>query len=249
MVTDRDSIKFREEFNLETIGELLMKRFNEVHYPVHVWVIRPCKYMNDKFVVYKGFLPMNNDGIPSFGKACFNTDFKNISAIPHLQALLNNACQIGNAKLGPIYGNVCNPNLPCTMIGFSKGTVILTKIFFEIHLEIMKNTISPFVFLINEMYWLDAGHNGEEDYWPHDYQIFNRIASCRSLRGITFHAYATPFQIGRPIKLKSYQEFSQLTEILLKMGVQHTSGYLLRGDEINLKTHFDIIKAFPIRHH
>lgn len=249
MVIDRDCCKFRNDFNLETTGDLLMRRFNDIYYPVHVWVIRPCKYINQKYVVYNGFLPMNNDGIPRMGRSCCNSEFKAVTAIPHLQALINRSCELENEKWKSSYGNICNPNLPCVLIGFSKGCVILTKVFFEIELQLMSNSLSPFICLIRDMYWLDSGHNGEEDYWPHDWTMFSRIAECRELRGLTFHAYATPFQIGRPIKLKSCQEFGQMAEILLKSGVQHTSGYLLRGDEINLQTHYDIIKAFPIKRH
>ena len=74
---------------------------------------------------------------------------------------------------------------PVTLIGFSKGVVVLNQVLREL------STLSDHNLTLTSMVWLDGGHNGGRDIWPTDRRLLQRLAEA----GIKVEVRVSPYQV------------------------------------------------------
>ena len=74
---------------------------------------------------------------------------------------------------------------PVTLIGFSKGVVVLNQVLREL------STLSTHGLALTSMVWLDGGHNGGRDIWPTDRRLLQRLAEA----GVRLEVRVTPYQV------------------------------------------------------
>ena len=76
---------------------------------------------------------------------------------------------------------------PLTLIGFSKGVVVLNQVLREL------STLSANSRTLASMVWLDGGHNGGRDFWPTDRRLLQRLAEA----GVRVEVRVSPYQVKR----------------------------------------------------
>ena len=76
---------------------------------------------------------------------------------------------------------------PVTLIGFSKGVVVLNQVLREL------STLSSHSLSLVSMVWLDGGHNGGRDIWPTDRGLLQRLAES----GVRVEVRVSPYQVKR----------------------------------------------------
>ncbi|XP_062959842.1 mitochondrial protein C2orf69 homolog isoform X2 [Cynocephalus volans] len=78
-----------------------------------------------------------------------------------------------------------------TLIGFSKGCVVLNQLLFELKEAKKDKNIDTFIKSIRTMYWLDGGHSGGSNTWVTYPEVLKEFAQT----GIIVHTHVTPYQI------------------------------------------------------
>ena len=74
---------------------------------------------------------------------------------------------------------------PVTLIGFSKGVVVLNQVLREL------STLSTHNLTLASMVWLDGGHNGGRDIWPTDRRLLQGLAEA----GVKVEVRVSPYQV------------------------------------------------------
>ena len=73
-----------------------------------------------------------------------------------------------------------------TLIGFSKGVVVLNQILREL------STLSAHNLDLTSMVWLDGGHNGGQDIWPTERRLLQGLVEA----GIRVEVRVSPYQVS-----------------------------------------------------
>merc|ERR1719221_2359009 len=113
----------------------------------YIAVVKPARMERATFSCYDNLVPSNSVGCPEH---CDNA-----GAVPHLRLLLR-GLQVPDHK-------------PMTLIGFSKGVVVLNQILREL------STLSAHNLDLTSMVWLDGGHNGGQDIWPTERRLLQGL--------------------------------------------------------------------------
>lgn len=124
-----------------------------------------------------------------------------------------------------------------TLLGFSKGCVVLNQVIREIHYY--SGDVDMFRW-IKHMYWLDGAHSGGKDTWCTDTHVITSLANS----GIHLHVHVTPYQIedqNRPWICKEEKKFSS--------GLKKRNASLVRevhseGEPPSLDNHFSLLRNF-----
>jgi len=124
-----------------------------------------------------------------------------------------------------------------SLIGFSKGCVVLNQVIREIHYF---NSSVDMYSWIKHMYWLDGAHSGGKDTWCTDTDVIDSLANS----GICIHVHVTPYQIedkNRPWICKEEKKFSS--------GLKKRNANIVRevhseGEPPSLDNHFSVLTNF-----
>jgi len=209
--THRDNSRYME-WNLEATAVLLAKNFPGKH----IMVVRPARTELRTLSCFDNFVKSDAVGAPSHSKTH--------GALQHLQQLIFNVANKVNMAREDL--------LPVTLIGFSKGVVVLNQILYE--LSDKKNCDLLAIF---EMCWLDGGHNGGKETWITDKNLLNSFATS----GIKVKVRVTPYQVRdtrRPWIRKEEKIFSQT---LTRLGADIERKMYFEEEEACIENHFRIL--------
>lgn len=149
------------EYNLEAVAQILASKF-----PISsIIVVRPAKMELKTFSCFSNFVPCNHIGSP--------THETNFGSVSHLAALLRTVSErTGNGEVG---------TSALTLIGFSKGCVVLNQFLHEFHHfqnipPSASSTTDELLRRIRKMVWLDGGHSGGKDTWVTSPAILSSFA-------------------------------------------------------------------------
>jgi len=162
------------------------------------------------FSCYDNFVPTDSVGSPKHAENC--------GAIAHLAALLKEGCP--EDDFGPV-----------TLMGFSKGVVVLNQILRELSFS---NEL-----LIDRMVWLDGGHNGGKDIWPINKDLLSQLV----LKNIVVDVRVTPYQVRNPNRPWIKREEKIFSESLKKLGANISRNLYFEDEEPSIKNHFRIIET------
>ncbi|XP_037284872.2 mitochondrial protein C2orf69 [Rhipicephalus microplus] len=232
MMKHRDN-RLYVQWNLENMATLMGKHFPNAH----CIIIRPNRLQYLTFSCYDNFVESNDMGAP--------THEFSISALEHMHALLSTLStrlndKTDKAKYGPVATTLLEH--PVTLIGFSKGCVVLNQFLYAMKaLEVAPDDdVGQLVRRIKAMYWLDGGHSGGSNTWV------TKEAAMKPLKHLDIKVYihVTPYQVlcsSRPWIGKEEKVFR---ETLKKLGVDVTRKIYHEDEPSSLEMHFAVLEEF-----
>ena len=172
-------------------------------------VVRPSRMERGTFSCFDNFVPTDSVGSPKHTENC--------GAVAHLAALLKEG--LGSS------------DRPVTLMGFSKGVVVLNQILREIQIdEELK---------IEKMVWLDGGHNGGKDIWPTDKKLLEGLVAKK----IAIDVRVSPYQVKNPNRPWIKREEKLFTGTLKRLGADITRRLYFDEEESSIENHFRIIET------
>lgn len=151
------------EYNLEAVALLLSQKYKDSL----VLVIHPALTEQQSFSCFSNFVDSRDLGIP-IHQSDYNT-------VKHMAALISSITE-----------RVTDPGIsldtsPLTIIGFSKGCVVLNQLLHEFYHynavdSILDSSTKSFIGNVKKMIWLDGGHSGHEDTWITSNPILKNFA-------------------------------------------------------------------------
>lgn len=223
-------------WSLEEVGAVLGQRFPDSH----VWVVRASRMYLHKFSCYQHFVECNMFGAPehlaySPGRGAFS----------HLRSLLSNAMHRA-ALPHPLPPPEASPDSPVppglslTLVGFSKGCVVLNQLLYELPGAQADPLMSPFVRLISDMFWLDGGHPGGSETWVTNEEALQALASS----GISVHAHVTPYEVRDPLRAWVGREHGVFVTTLEELGACPSNKLHFEDEPPSIENHFRVITEF-----
>ncbi|XP_014701464.1 mitochondrial protein C2orf69 homolog [Equus asinus] len=127
-----------------------------------------------------------------------------------------------------------------TLIGFSKGCVVLNQLLFELKEAKKDKNIDAFIKSIRTMYWLDGGHSGGSNTWVTYPEVLKEFAQT----GIIVHTHVTPYQVRDPMRSWIGKEHKKFVQILGDFGMQVTSKIHFAKEAPSIENHFRVHEVF-----
>ncbi|XP_051009796.1 mitochondrial protein C2orf69 homolog [Acomys russatus] len=127
-----------------------------------------------------------------------------------------------------------------TLIGFSKGCVVLNQLLFELKEAKKDKNVDAFIRSIRAMYWLDGGHSGGSNTWVTYPDVLKEFAQT----GITVYTHVTPYQVHDPMRSWIGKEHRKFVQILGDLGVQVTSQIHFAKETPSIENHFRVHEVF-----
>lgn len=127
-----------------------------------------------------------------------------------------------------------------TLIGFSKGCVVLNQLLFELKEAKKDKNIDAFIKSIKTMYWLDGGHSGGSNTWITYPEVLKEFAQT----GIIVHTHVTPYQVHDPMRSWIGKEHKKFVQILGDFGMQVTSQIHFANEAPSIENHFRVHEVF-----
>ncbi|XP_053546941.1 mitochondrial protein C2orf69 homolog [Bombina bombina] len=127
-----------------------------------------------------------------------------------------------------------------TLIGFSKGCVVLNQLLHELEDAKKHKDLHYFIYNIKDMYWLDGGHSGGIDTWVTSPEILKVFAET----GIVVHTHVTPYQIRDPMRSWIGKEHSKFVQMLKENNMSVESQVHFSYEMPSLENHFRVHDVF-----
>ncbi|MBN3321501.1 CB069 protein, partial [Atractosteus spatula] len=237
-----------QHWSLERVALLLGHRFPGHH----VWVVRAARMYLHKFSCYDNFVESNLFGAPEHSP--------NHGAFQHLKGLLSHAMEQAGillhhcpAQNSRPFANGCSgpsnvtsvscplpPNLSLSVVGFSKGCVVLNQMVYELAGAKADPELAAFLASIRDMYWLDGGHPGGSETWVTDRKALQALASS----GIGLHAHVTPYEVHDPMRAWVGREHRRFVRTLQELGAPLICKLHFEDEPPSLDNHFRVIQDF-----
>ncbi|MBN3307512.1 CB069 protein, partial [Amia calva] len=132
------------------------------------------------------------------------------------------------------------PDLTLTLVGFSKGCVVLNQMVYELAGARADPELAPFLARVQDMYWLDGGHPGGSETWVTNRKALQELASS----GIGLHAHVTPYEVQDPMRAWVGREHRRFVRTLKELGAPLVSKLHFQDEPPSLDNHFGVIREF-----
>jgi len=184
------------------------------------------------FACYSNFLPCNDIGAPIANPP------ENHHAWEHLKLLLD---QIGRQMIPRQDFSNCS----VTLIGFSKGAVVLNQLVYELRMVENGSVADQMVDRIRAWYWLDGAHAGSKRTWITDLPFLETLANRVKKNGAHVYAHVTPRQVKDPSRPWVGEEESKFSHVLdRKLGNLFTRKLHFENELACLENHFRVLDVF-----
>ncbi|XP_067994043.1 mitochondrial protein C2orf69 homolog [Melanerpes formicivorus] len=127
-----------------------------------------------------------------------------------------------------------------TLIGFSKGCVVLNQLLYELKEAKRDKNTDAFLKIIKAIYWLDGGHSGGSNTWVTYPEVLKELAET----GIEVHAHVTPYQVFDTMRSWIGREHEKFVQILEGLGVEINDQLHFADDAPSLENHFRVHEVF-----
>ncbi|XP_028249075.1 mitochondrial protein C2orf69 homolog [Parambassis ranga] len=221
-------------WSLEQVAFILGQRFPHRY----IWVVRASRMYLHKFSCYHNFVESNMFGAPEHSP--FSADS---GAFCHLRALLSHGMEQANlpSPLQPQGGaDSIPPGFSLTLVGFSKGCVVLNQMVYELPGARADPQMSPFLKRISDMFWLDGGHPGGSETWVTDKQVLKELAAS----GVSIHAHVTPYEVCDPMRAWVGREHGHFIKTLEEFGACPSKKLHFKDEPPSIENHFRVIQEF-----
>lgn len=223
-----------QSWSLERVALTLGHRFPGCH----IWVIRASRMYLHKFSSYQNFVESNLFGAPEHSPE--------YGAILHLRALLGHSMEQAGLQnpLPPLTGTSSPAPLPpgftLTLVGFSKGCVVLNQIVYELAGARADLKLRLFLDSVSDMYWLDGGHPGGSETWVTDRCALGELASS----GVAVHAHVTPYEVRDPMRAWVGREHQHFVKTLEDLGACISQKLHFEDEPASIENHFRVLQEF-----
>lgn len=266
MNSSRENRRY-QQWNLVSTGEILCRRFLDSS----IVIIRPNEMKDDTFsrldrlinllvffsiyyfIRFSNFVPKTTEyGDP------ISYDTTNLIGLHHLRALDEQITKQSTLVIILFLlilflldsTSFCRSSSDITLIGFSKGCIVLNQLLHELTaLRMMKteSDLSTFVSRIRRFIWLDGGHNkGDQTMiWPTDENLVSTFSHFQ----IQVEIDVTPFQVNsiNPYKkyhTEQYKKFSELLTCLSTNGNKTINKMFFADEKPSIDKHFELLTVF-----
>ena len=244
MKLHRDNQKYLR-WSLEETAALLSRSYPDNY----IMVVRPNRMERSTFSCFDNFVESNSCGAPTHlthkTVAKINSNSSCYSLL-QLRGLVHSV-----TRLKGLLENEMSP-LKLTLVGFSKGVVVLNQIIHDLHIlnsvqhegeSKMKDDLSRFSDKIERMIWLDGGHNGGKDTWITDEEVLKTLATKTN---INIEVKVTPYQVQdnrRPWIGKEEKRFRNIlgNKFDLISSNRLTRSLYFAEEEANIENHLKIL--------
>ncbi|KAG8432670.1 hypothetical protein GDO86_017059 [Hymenochirus boettgeri] len=167
-----------------------------------------------------------------------------LSNLDTCAAYTTNGCTSENEKL--IHSTVnlgmlsVKDAVSITVIGFSKGCVVLNQLLHELQEAIKEKEIRTFLANIAALYWLDGGHSGGFDTWI----TYPDLLKVFAQTGIAVHTHVTPYQVRDSMRSWIGEEHKKFVQILKDYNVKVNSQMHFSNEMASLDNHFRVHEVF-----
>ncbi|NXK84238.1 CB069 protein, partial [Amazona guildingii] len=127
-----------------------------------------------------------------------------------------------------------------TLIGFSKGCVVLNQLLYELKEAKKDKNTDAFLKNIKAIYWLDGGHSGGSNTWVTYPEVLKELAET----GVEVHAHVTPYQVFDTMRSWIGREHEKFVQILEGFGVEVNDQLHFADDAPSLDNHFRVHEVF-----
>ena len=244
MKLHRDNQKYLR-WSLEETASLLSRSYPDNY----IMVVRPNRMERSTFSCFDNFVESNSCGAPTHltHKTVAEINSNSLCyALLQLKGLVYSVM-----RLKGLLENEMSP-LKLTLVGFSKGVVVLNQILHDLHIlnsvqhegeSKMKDDLSRFSDKIERMIWLDGGHNGGKDTWITDEEVLKTLATKTN---INIEVKVTPYQVQDNRRPWIGKEEKRFRNILGNKFDLISSKRLIRSlhfaeEEANIENHFKIL--------
>ncbi|KAG7157819.1 UPF0565 protein C2orf69 homolog isoform X2 [Homarus americanus] len=133
-----------------------------------------------------------------------------------------------------------------TIIGFSKGCVVLNQLITEFHTvttvdKLKEHAQYAFLSKVHNMYWLDGGHAGGSNTWITSPFILKSLAA---LTHINIHIHVTPYQVRDDQRPWIRRECKAFNDILKRAGAKVSYALHFEDEPASLVSHFRVLNEF-----
>ncbi|XP_072252634.1 mitochondrial protein C2orf69 homolog [Leuresthes tenuis] len=221
-------------WSLEQVALILGRRFPDRH----IWVVKASHMYLHKFSCYHNFVESNMFGAPDHSP--YSADF---GAFRHLRVLLSNGMEQAElpTPLHPQGGALSIPSgFSLSLVGFSKGCVVLNQMVYELPGACADPQMSAFVKHISDMFWLDGGHPGGSETWVTDKQVLKVLAAS----GVSVHAHVTPYEVCDPMRAWVGREHGHFIKTLEEFGACPSKKLHFEDEPPSIENHFRVIQEF-----
>ncbi|XP_032824876.1 mitochondrial protein C2orf69 homolog isoform X2 [Petromyzon marinus] len=127
-----------------------------------------------------------------------------------------------------------------TLVGFSKGCVVLNQLLYELAAAQGDATLAPVVGAVRDMYWLDGGHSGGRDTWVTCSDALRQLHTA----GVDVRVHVTPYQVCDPMRAWIGKEQRKFISVLQEFGATVTEQIHFEKEASSLENHFRILENF-----
>ena len=198
-----------------------------------IFVVKPSKMFHRSLSIYKNFLDFNSAGNPVFSddsgciQHCFKLYNSALEAVTTRDVKNNN---VGNSHIN---------DRPLTLMGFSKGCVVLNQFVYELKKLKCQENIKPFLRKISAIYWLDCGHNGGNKVWVTEDESVKELAEL----GVKIHVHVTPYQVNDTTRPWIGKEEAIFVQKLKCLGADISECKHFAREMPSLDNHFRVLES------
>lgn len=249
MEAHRDNGRYIQ-WNLENTARLLHTKFPRGV----IFVIKPSDMLLQTFSVYKNFVECEDNGSPNH-----HSGYGGLEHLTKLyQSLLSILAQNHNEQScdqkeshdmshdqqlshGPeSFDTTELPTIPVSLIGFSKGCVVLNQLLYELDSTDGNPDIKIFIEKIKAFYWLDGGHAGGSNTWINKDDLLDRLTALKC----KINVYATPYQVQDEMRKWIGKEEKKFVEKLKRFKADITETRLFMQEPGSIENHFKVLEQF-----
>jgi len=263
MQAHKDNYRY-VEWNLENTAHLMAKRFPESL----IMVVKPKEMFLNTFSIYSNFVEFSETYVPimkhddggllhlvklhenvlkSMSETqCNGADPLAGSSASEKRDTANN-CQHVRAFLETKAH--CEDEQPTvsvpvpdyiTLVGFSKGCVVLNQFLFELPIMDSDVVLKDFVSKFKAIYWLDGGHKGNKNTWVTDSDVLKSLADLK----IKLFVHVTPYQVDDPMRAWIGKQYWKFVDKLKNLGANIMSTKHHKDELPTIANHFDVLNCF-----
>lgn len=193
-----------------------------------VFVVRPKRMVLKTFACYDNFVIAKDFGIPDH--------VRDHGALRLLRSLLVSVLALADERTNSPQASLIG-DVPVTLVGFSKGCVVLNQLVYELQLTETNAELKQFVDRIDKIYWLDGGHAGGSNLWITKPDILKYLAKT----GIEIRVFMSPYQLNDERRPWLRKECKTFVDILKRLHAKLTYTVLFMDEERSIEMHFNVL--------
>lgn len=149
----------------------------------------------------------------------------------HLESLFD-----GVVKFDDSYSDLINCNTPISLVGFSKGIIVLNQLLYELAKSCKEKPILSE--RAKTFYFLDGGHNGGKNVYLTDIDIIKRLIDKN------YSCHVTPYQINDENRPYIKREYELFIKNIKQLGGNIKSHCYFENQHPTIINHLKILEEF-----